>query len=378
MDSTALSLPADPFPPSAIRSVLVYGAGVLGSLYAGKLAQAGYAVTLLARGQRLAELRERGLVLVNEASGQVETIAVPLTERLDAQDAYDLVLVVMRRNQVDAVLPVLAANAHTPNVLFMLNNAAGPAVFTDAVSTERVLLGFPGAGGQRVNGAVHYQVTASALQATTIGEVDGRWTARLGEILQMFEAAGFPAAACDNMDAWLKTHAALVSPIANAIYLAGGSTTRLAHTPDGLLLLVRAIKEGLAVLHALHVPVIPSQYRYLSLLPEPLLLAVLRRSFATPRAELLMARHANAARDEMRLLSEQFQELAHDSGIPTPAMDTLIRYIDPTLPPVPEGQKCLPSDWKPLIAAGAALLSAGALAAWLLGGEKSPLKKDQR
>ena len=40
----------------------------------------------------------------------------------------------------------------------------------------------------------------------------------------MFEQAGFPAATNRNMDAWLKTHVALVSPIAHALYLAGGDT----------------------------------------------------------------------------------------------------------------------------------------------------------
>ena len=40
-----------------VRKIFVFGAGVLGSLYAGKLHQAGYEVTLLARGNRLAELK---------------------------------------------------------------------------------------------------------------------------------------------------------------------------------------------------------------------------------------------------------------------------------------------------------------------------------
>lgn len=38
-----------------------------GSLYAGKLSQAGYDVTLLVRGKRLEELKERGLALVESA-----------------------------------------------------------------------------------------------------------------------------------------------------------------------------------------------------------------------------------------------------------------------------------------------------------------------
>jgi len=43
------------------RSILVVGAGVIGSTYAAWLSQADQQVTILARGQRLAELRNQGL-----------------------------------------------------------------------------------------------------------------------------------------------------------------------------------------------------------------------------------------------------------------------------------------------------------------------------
>jgi 2-dehydropantoate 2-reductase len=49
--------------------VLVIGAGVLGSLYAGRLAAAGNEVALFARGSRLAELQGEPLRLVNDADG---------------------------------------------------------------------------------------------------------------------------------------------------------------------------------------------------------------------------------------------------------------------------------------------------------------------
>ncbi len=43
--------------------ILFYGAGVLGSLYAARLQEAGQEVSILARGQRLADIREHGIVL---------------------------------------------------------------------------------------------------------------------------------------------------------------------------------------------------------------------------------------------------------------------------------------------------------------------------
>ena len=50
--------------------VLIVGAGVIGSVYAGRLLAAGHAVTLCARADRFAELKESGLVLEDAQTGQ--------------------------------------------------------------------------------------------------------------------------------------------------------------------------------------------------------------------------------------------------------------------------------------------------------------------
>jgi len=49
--------------------ILVLGAGVIGSVYAGKLLEAGHEVVLLARGSRLADLQSHGLLLEDAESG---------------------------------------------------------------------------------------------------------------------------------------------------------------------------------------------------------------------------------------------------------------------------------------------------------------------
>ena len=50
-------------------NILVYGAGVLGSLYAARLQEAGQHVSLLARGQRLQDIREHSIVLTDVLTG---------------------------------------------------------------------------------------------------------------------------------------------------------------------------------------------------------------------------------------------------------------------------------------------------------------------
>ncbi|MCR4427088.1 MAG: ketopantoate reductase family protein [Firmicutes bacterium] len=307
--------------------ILFYGAGVLGSLYAARLADSGHDVTVLARGQRLADIREHGVVLEEGETGRRTVTKVNVVDRLAPDDAYDLAVVVMRKNQVPAVLPGLAANLRTPSVVFMVNNAAGPAEYVAALGRERVLLGFPGAGGGREGHVIRYHVVSGTTQPTTFGELDGRITPRLRRIAGAFKDAGFPVAISTNMDAWLKTHVALVSPIANAIYMAGGNNYRLAHMPEGLALTIRAIREGFRVLRALGIPITPSKLRIVEWIPEPILVAILRRTLNTQRADVVMARHANVARDEMRQLADEFAALARSTHLPTPAMDRLATYI---------------------------------------------------
>jgi len=307
--------------------ILVYGAGVMGSLYGARLEESGQDVTVLARGKRLEEIREHGLVLEDATAGQRTTTAVRSIDRLSPEDAYDLVVVLMRRTQIGAVLPILAENRHTPNVLFMCNNASGPDEMIEALGRNRVLLGFPGAGGVLTGHVVRYVVVSGRNQATTLGEPGGKTTPRLRRVARAFKAAGFPVETSKNMDAWLKTHVVKVSPVANALYMAGGDNHELARRRDVLALMVRAMREGFQVLRALQIPILPPKLKVVEWLPEPVVTFLMRLMVDTKQAEITMAGHANVARDEMKQIADEFMALAQTTSVPTPAMDRLYACI---------------------------------------------------
>ena len=50
--------------------ILVYGVGVIGSIFAGMIVRKGYDVTVLARNNRLHELDKNGLILVNSLNNK--------------------------------------------------------------------------------------------------------------------------------------------------------------------------------------------------------------------------------------------------------------------------------------------------------------------
>jgi 2-dehydropantoate 2-reductase len=297
--------------------ILVFGAGVLGSLYAGRLAAAGQDVALLARGARLNQLQRDGLVLLDDENGTEERPHVRVVSEIRPGEAYDLVIVAVRAEQLAAALPTLAVNRRVPCVLFFQNRASGPEALIDAVGVERVLLGFPGASGSFEAEMVRYRLIPQ--QETTLGELSGNITPRLREIAEILRAAGFAVALSPNMDAWLKTHAVFVTAIAGAIYEAGGTCAALISQPGGIARLVRAVRQGFRALRTRGVPIAPVKLDLLFCwLPLPIPVAYWRRYLAQPAAELIFARHARAAPAEMLELVKQLSELVQISVASAP------------------------------------------------------------
>ncbi|MDQ0810954.1 ketopantoate reductase [Streptomyces sp. B3I7] len=261
----------------AVVKLLVYGAGVCGSLFAVQMHEAGHDVSLLARGARLTALRRHGVRLAEE-DGPVRQVPVPVTRQPDGE--YDLITVFVRAHQVDAVLKSLAGVRG--DVLFLLNWAAGPQPLGAAIGHERVLLGFPSTGGTTDGDVVRHRKADFLTRrvAIPIGEPDGRTTPRLERIVKTFRTAGINAKAEPRMDAWLRTHAAFTVPLGQAAYAAGGPVA-LAGAPDAVRGMLHLMRQNLA---ALETPPVPRAFTVLRALPRGLLVAVLRRFLKSPTA----------------------------------------------------------------------------------------------
>jgi hypothetical protein len=98
-------------------------------------------------------------------------------------------------------------------------------------------------------------------------------------------------------------------------------------------------------------------------IPEPILVPLFQRRIANELMETAMVKHANAARDEMKHLADEFLALARTTSVPTPTIDRLYPHLDPDTPLMPEGSAEIPLDWRGVwIGAGALVgLLAGAL-----------------
>ncbi len=81
-----------------------------------------------------------------------------------------------------------------------------------------------------------------------------------------------------------------------------------------LVMTWRGIKEGFRVLRKLNIPVEPAALKKFLWLPEPVMVAFLRKLLRNPRMEVAMVRHAEVIRDEIQQLNSEFLQLAEQSG----------------------------------------------------------------
>ena len=307
--------------------ILVCGAGVIGTLYAARLQAAGHQVTVLARSSRLGDIKRHGLVLEDVVSGIQSMTRAATVERLCDEDAYDMALISVRRDQLPGIMPDIAANLNIPIVLFMLNNPFGSAPLVSALGVDRVVLGFPGAGGTLEGHVVRYAMIAQ--QPTTIGEPTGMNTTRPRALVKMLRAAGFRTRIDSDMDAWLVAHAFFVTSVSGAIYIAGGDCMQLSRNQTLLKLMVRGIREGFHAVGALGHPIHPLALRVLfTHLPARAAVYYWRHFFSNRMAEYVFARHARCASVEMRTLADECRVLLVRSGFPAPALGELYRAID--------------------------------------------------
>jgi 2-dehydropantoate 2-reductase len=199
--------------------IVVLGSGVQGTLYGVRLARAGHDVTLIARGGRGAELSDRGAAISNALTNRTDVVQLRVIERLTRDTVADLCLICVRREQLDDALPDLVVATRVARFVVMVNHANGSDSLYEALSRQRVVLGFPGAAGAIEDGVDRYVEVSE--QATAI-------EARAPDVAAIIRSAGFRVELVPDMDSWLRRHAIFVTAIAGALYEVDGDPIRLA------------------------------------------------------------------------------------------------------------------------------------------------------
>ena len=290
--------------------ILIYGAGVIGSIFAGKVALRGYDVTVLARGNRYREIEENGIVLTNPLTDKTDKVNVKLISTLTETDIYDYVIVVVQNQQIDDILPILSKNK-SPNIVFVVNNPSGYQKWINSVGYDRIMIGFPSAGGERKDGVVNYFIGKGIIklfQSTTFGELNGKRTERLKKLYKIFKNSGFSPSINMNMDWWQKSHIAVILPIGKALYRYQSNNYELSKSFKTLKNSVLATRELFSVLKSIDVKITPRKL-YFYYLPASIVAKIFQMIMNTKMAEYAMAKHTVVAKEEMEALEPQFMSL---------------------------------------------------------------------
>lgn len=295
------------------KKILIFGAGVIGSTYGGLLAKSGQEVTLLARNKRYDDLLEKGLLISKINQETPERVNVRVVDEVPKKENYDYVIVALRNEQVSAALPTLA-NVKSPCFVFMVNNASGYQEWINTLGNDRVLPAFPGSGGRIGNGIVYYQIVSKSIQPTTIGELKGSVTARLKELKSLLNRSGFHASISKNMDAWQKSHIAMIAPLASVIYLDGGNNYTVSKNKEAIRQMNLAIKENFRFLKDSKIGIEPFKLSIFLILPTGILNIIMKYIFDTKWAETVICNHALIARHEIECISRDFISLADKRG----------------------------------------------------------------
>lgn len=185
---------------SSLFPIAVLGAGAVGCYYAGRLAQAGYPVTLIARGSALTALREAGLRV--ESGGRTDTVEITVGESPAAARDAALVLVCVKSSDTAHAAQSLAPHLKTDALVLSLQNG-----ITNGDTLVEHL-------AQRVVPAAVYVATALAAPghvqhhgggALSIGSPRSRPVSReqLDALAALFDRAGIPVTVHDTIRAVL-------------------------------------------------------------------------------------------------------------------------------------------------------------------------------
>jgi len=180
---------------------LVVGTGIIGTTWGWALSTAGINVTHLVRPGSKDRYKDGvTLDLLEGRKGHKKKNIVKYNlkcvETISASDPYDLIIVSVNFNKIDAVLDQLVPLSGDALFLIFGANWFGADPIEKHLPRDRYLLGFPRGGGTRQDG-MHYSVAMDSV--VFLGEADGGRTEKLQRVESFFAHADFHADIPENI-----------------------------------------------------------------------------------------------------------------------------------------------------------------------------------
>ncbi len=283
--------------------ILIYGAGVIGSLYAVLFAETGYDTSIYARGKRLEFLKKNGLLY--KKNQNIRRAKATILGELSDNDAYDFILLTVRENQLYEALAELKNNKSNI-IVTMVNSLDSYKKWEDIVGKGRILPAFPGAGGSINNdGILDAALTPRMIQPTTFAEISGNKSEKTKQFSKILRHAHIPYQKVVDMHMWQLCHLAMVVPIADAYYEAD-CPERAGRDWKTMKKTARRLKRNFTFLRKQKGKLSPWKMNIFRFVSLPFLTIMLAVTFGSSFGDKFMYQHAMKAPDEMRELHKQF------------------------------------------------------------------------
>jgi 2-dehydropantoate 2-reductase len=226
--------------------IAVVGAGGVGGYYGGVLARAGNPVTLLARGEHLAAIRERGLE-VCLPDNQRFVAGVSAVESANEIAEAELVLVTVKSYSLGQVAPAIRLLSERGAMILPLLNGVETIeqLVSSGVREAQVLGGLTTISVVKIAPGIIER--RSSFAKLIVGEPKGGLSPRVERIIAAFIAAGVDArsSAYITLDLWRKF--AFIATVAAACGLSRTPIGAVREAPFGSVLLERSVREIAAV-----------------------------------------------------------------------------------------------------------------------------------
>ena len=285
-----------------VMRILIYGAGVIGSLYAVIFSNAGYDVSVYARGPRLEKLRSKGLLYLENKN--IKKARVKLCSKLSDTDIYDFIFLTVRNDQLKKALTELRTNK-SKYIVTMVNNLFEYQELEKIAGMGRILPAFPGAGGSITDDILYASLTPRFIQSTTFGEITGVTTKRSKYLAKIFKKSKIPYKEIRDMYKWQLCNLAMVIPIADAYYEAV-CPKKVGLEKNILQKTAKRLKRNFIFLKKDLGEIFPWKLNIFIVVPVKILAFALRFLFKSSFSDKFMYRHSMKARSEMIGLHREF------------------------------------------------------------------------
>ncbi|UYO02270.1 ketopantoate reductase family protein [Paenibacillus sp. PSB04] len=286
------------------KRLLIFGAGIVGSIYALRFAQSGLDVTLLARGKRLEALQKNGLRYNDH--GTIKQMSIKTIGKLEDDDIYDFIFVPVRFDQAESALSAIKNNQS--QTIVTLTNTVSYESWLDIVG-DRLLPGFPGAGGDMKEDVLYAQFGSEKHQGTIFGEINGQTSERVKELAEILETAGLHYEIQHDMYAFHVSHTAVAVGNKHFYTDEGVVDLETARSERTLSKIAADIKQNLRLVGLAGIPVIPTETKAMGEMPEQDLTAMYRQMLSNDFIiDVMLGDHAISQRAEIMLLDEKFHE----------------------------------------------------------------------